>query len=117
MRRQIDRSVLEMAFMGYEAERQKIEAAMVAIRKQLGVRGKSAAGPINTAGATPRRKRQLSAAALRRISAAQKKRWAAFHKSKAEKSAPKKAAVKRKLSPERKAALVANLAKASTTGS
>jgi len=56
----------------------------------------------------------MSAAALRRISLAQKKRWAAYHAKQggtAKKAAPKKTA-KRKMSSERKAALVANLAKA-----
>ncbi len=38
------------------------------------------------------------------------KRWAAVHK--AEKTAPKKAPAKKRMSPARKAALVANLAKA-----
>jgi hypothetical protein len=49
----------------------------------------------------------LSAAARKRIAAAQKKRWAAFHK--AQKPAPKKVAMRkaapnRTLSPKRKAA-------------
>jgi hypothetical protein len=109
----LDSSILEMALVGLRAEAQRIEAAMAAIRKQLGVR-RSAALSISTDGATPRR-RQMSAAALRRISLAQKKRWAAYHAKQgatARKATPKKTTAKRKMSPERKAALVANLAKA-----
>jgi hypothetical protein len=111
----IDSSIIEMALVGLQSEAQRIEAAMAAIRKQLGVRGKSAAVSISTDGATPRRKHYISAAALRRISLAQKKRWAAYHAKQggtAKKAGSKKTVVKRKMSPERKAALVANLAKA-----
>jgi hypothetical protein len=107
MRRQIDRCILEMALVGYESERQEIANAMAAIQKQLGGRATKVTA---SKGAKP--KRHLSAAALRRISAAQKKRWAAFHKSKAEKPAPAKKVAKKKMSAERRAALVANLAKA-----
>ena len=111
----IDSSILEMALVGLKAEAHRIEEKMAAIRKHLGVRGKTAAVSISTDGATPRRKRQMSAAALRRISSAQKKRWAAFHAKQgatAKTAAPKKTTAKKKMSPERKAALVANLAKA-----
>jgi hypothetical protein len=97
----IDSSILEMALVGLQSEAQRIEEKMAAIRKHLGVRGKTAALSFSRDGAAPRRRRQLSAAALRRISLAQKKRWAAFHAKK-----------KRKLSPAAKAKLAANLAKA-----
>jgi hypothetical protein len=61
---QVDKLTLEMALVGYEAERQKIEATMAALRKQIGGRpvGRSA---ING----PRPKRVLSADAKRRIAA------------------------------------------------
>jgi hypothetical protein len=113
----IDSSILEMALVGLQSEAQKIEAAMAAIRKRLGVRGKRAAVSISTDGAAPRRKRHMSAAALKRIVAAQKKRWAAYHAKQgatAKKAAPKKTTAKRTMSPERRAALAANLAKART---
>jgi hypothetical protein len=100
--KQIDRSILEMALIGYEAERQKIEAAMAAIRKQ--VDGHGAAPTVN---GVRRPKRNMSAAARRRIAAAQRKRWAAFHAEKKAGAAPK-----RKLSAAVKAKLAANLAKA-----
>src|ERR1035437_5985732 len=67
--------------------------------------------PAKTATAKPKRK--MSAAGKKAISEATKKSWAAFHATKqAKKPALKKAVAKRRLSPARKAALVANLAKA-----
>ena len=63
-----DASTLEMALVGYQIERQKIDERIRAIQAQL--RGKAGATPA----AAP--KRVLSAAARRRIALAQKKRWA-----------------------------------------
>jgi hypothetical protein len=65
----------------------------------------------------PKAKRKISAAGRKAISDATKKRWAAVHAAAAKpaaqkKTAAKKAVAKKKLSPARKAALVANLAKA-----
>ena len=64
-------------------------------------------------------KRRMSVAGRKAISDATKKRWAAVHAAAAKtkpvvaKNAPaKKAVAKKRLSPARKAALVANLAKA-----
>jgi hypothetical protein len=100
-----DRVTLEMALIDYEAERQKIDAAMAAIRKQ--VDGHAAAPVVDGA---RRPKRAMSAAARRRIAAAQRKRWAAFHAEK--KGGTAKTAPRRKLSAAAKAKLAANLAKA-----
>jgi hypothetical protein len=108
MPKQLDPSMLGMALIGYEAERRRIDLKIAEIQGQLGGRTQYVAA--STDGAKPRR--ILSPAARKRIAAAQKKRWAAFHRSKAEKPAPKKAAAKRKLSPAAKANLVANLKKA-----
>src|SRR5215831_18368276 len=102
--KQLDRSTLEMALIGYEAERQKIEAAMAAIRKQVDGRATAPA-----ADGTRRPKRIMSAAARRRIAAARRRRWAAFH---AEQKGSAKTAPRRKLSAAAKAGLAANLAKA-----
>jgi hypothetical protein len=111
MPQRIDSSVLEMALVGCKAELQKIVGAMNAISKELGVRRNGATAPTISDRAKP--KRVMSPAARRRIAAAQKKRWAAFHaKQKAPAKAAKKTTAKKKLSPARKAALVANLAKA-----
>src|SRR5215469_18815657 len=97
----IDSSILEMALVGLQSEAQRIEEKMAAIRKHLGVRGKTAALSFSRDGGAPRRRRQLSAAALRRISLAQKKRWAAYHAKQGatpKKAAPKKTAAKKKMS-------------------
>ncbi|HTS64991.1 MAG TPA: hypothetical protein VMH28_23370 [Candidatus Acidoferrales bacterium] len=99
-----DVSILEAALIGYQSELAKIDAAMEAIRAQLGGRTVQADSP------GPGR-RPMSAAARRRIAAAQKKRWAQFH-SRPKGPAKKAAAPKRKLSPAAKAKLIANLAKA-----
>jgi hypothetical protein len=105
MPKQPDPSLLEMALVGYAEQRREIENAIAAIRSQLGERSK----PTTAHGAGPKRK--LSVAARKRIATAQKKRWKEFHQQRAEAQKPV-AALKRKLSPARKAALVANLAKA-----
>jgi hypothetical protein len=102
---QTDRLTLEMALIGYEAERQKIEAAMAAIRKQ--VDGHAAAPAVNGARGP---KRVMSAADKRRIAAAQRRRWAAFHAE--QKGGSAKIEPRRKLSAAAKAKLAANLAKA-----
>jgi hypothetical protein len=100
-----DRSTLEMALIGYEAERQKIEAAIAAIRKQVDGHG---AAPAVSGVLKP--KRVMSPAAKRRIAAAQRKRWVAFHAE--QKAGAAKTVPKRKLSAAAKAKLAANPAKA-----
>ena len=115
MPKQIDTSFLEMALVGYRAELHKIEASMSAIRKQLGVRGSSRVPRVARMETV---KHHMTAAGRKHIAEAQHKRWAAYrakHKTpaKAAKAAASKpTTAKKKLSPERKAALAANLAKA-----
>ena len=71
-----DRATLvEMALVGYQIEKEKIEGKIREIQSQL--EGKPVAAVARKA---PVVKRALSAAARRRISAAQKKRWAEHHK-------------------------------------
>ncbi len=70
-----DLSILRAALTGYQAERDRIDAAMAAIRLRF---GQKADGP-SLAPARPKRK--LSVAARKRIAAAQKKRWAAYRKA------------------------------------
>jgi len=70
-----DPELLKAALVGYEHERAVIVEKIAEIQRQLGNR---AAAP-STNGAKPRR--QMSPAARRRIAAAQRKRWAAFHKA------------------------------------
>lgn len=62
---------LKMAVVGLEYEKEKIDAGIAEVRRLLG----AAARPM-------RRRNPISAAGRRRISAAQKKRWAEFRKAK-----------------------------------
>src|ERR1017187_3856821 len=83
------------------------KAIAEAQRKRWAASKGEAESPSKTATAKPKRK--MSAAGKKAISEATKKRWAAFHAAKAKPVVAKKAAVARtKLSPARKAALVAN---------
>jgi hypothetical protein len=74
-----DHALLEAALIGYQHQLDQIESKMAELRSQLG--GKSPAAAAKTA-AVPGRKRQMSAAARKRIAAAQKKRWAEYHRLK-----------------------------------
>lgn len=111
MPKQLDSSILQMALIGYQRSLENIETKISELQNRLGGRAAKPAASETTDGGKPRRK--MSGAARKRIADAQKKRWKEFH-AKAEKSAPvaEKAPAKRKLSPARKAALVANLKKA-----
>ncbi len=75
-----DQTTLQMALVGYQLERQRIEERIKEIQSQLGHgRGRPAAGGAGKQESAPR-KRVLSAAARRRIALAQKKRWAEHRK-------------------------------------
>ncbi len=90
----IDEATLQMALIGYQAELSRIEQRMAEIRSQLG-------GRVDPAVATKAmRKRTMSAAARARIAAAQKKRWAAFHKGKKAAAASEAPKAKRRISEE-----------------
>ncbi len=69
-----DLTTLRMALVGYQVEKQKIEARIAEIQAQLA--GKVVASPTAAAEKTAAPKRILSAAARKRIAQAQKKRWA-----------------------------------------
>jgi len=71
-----DRSLLEAALVGYQAQLAEIQQAMLNIRGMLGQQ------PAAAASSKPAR-RKMSAAGRRRIAAAQKKRWADYNKRKA----------------------------------
>jgi hypothetical protein len=75
-----DHAMLEMALIGYEHERERIVAKIHELQSQL--KGKPAASAaVATPAAKPGSgKRVLSAAARKRIAAAQKKRWAEHRK-------------------------------------
>ena len=65
----LDRNTLEMALIGYEAERARIQAVIADVQARL-------RGNAETAESAPK-KRTMSAAARARIGEAQRKRWAA----------------------------------------
>ncbi len=74
-----DLTTLQMALVGYQIEKQKIEDKIRQIQGQL--KGRRIALPSDAvAKRAGGRKRVLSAAARRRIAAAQKKRWAEHRK-------------------------------------
>jgi hypothetical protein len=74
----IDTTTLQMALIGYEAERQKIQAKIAELQRQLGRRNGNARTPVADT-PTKRGRRRMSAAARKRIADAQKKRWAEYH--------------------------------------
>jgi hypothetical protein len=73
-----DLSTLQMALVGYELERRKIEDRIREIQAKL--KGKHTTAPPAAAEKKPAVKRFLSAEARKRIAAAQKKRWAEHRK-------------------------------------
>jgi len=79
----IDPATLQAALIGYQLEKESIEGKIAEIRKQLGRRASTQADGASAPGR--RKKRTLSAAARKRIAAAQRKRWRAYKKAKAAK--------------------------------
>jgi hypothetical protein len=77
-----DLSTLQMALVGYQFEKQKIDEKIRQIETQLKGGKASRPEPAAEAKAKPVR-RQLSAAARKRIAAAQRKRWAEHRRMKA----------------------------------
>ncbi len=73
-----DLSTLQMALVGYEMERQKIDDRIREIQAKL--KGKHTPGPAAAAEKKAVVKRVLSPEARKRIAAAQKKRWAEHRK-------------------------------------
>jgi hypothetical protein len=77
-----DPTILQMALVGYQLEKDKIEAKIKEIQAQLkGKKGAIASAPAEKPAAV---KRVLSPEARKRIAAAQKKRWAEHRKAKAQ---------------------------------
>jgi hypothetical protein len=74
-----DPGLLQAALYGYQMEKEKIEAKIRDLQAQL--KGKKA--PVAASKPAKSGKRQMSESARARIAAAQKKRWAEFHKKKA----------------------------------
>jgi hypothetical protein len=83
------REILEAALQGLELQRQKLDDQIAQVRSLLGRRvgrppknGGAHASTASAGSASP--KRMLSEEARKRIATAQKRRWAAFRKSKAQ---------------------------------
>jgi len=76
-----DLTTLQMALVGYEVERQKIDDRIREIQAKL--KGKHTPAPPAAAEKKPAPRRFLSAEARKRIAAAQKKRWAEHRKRQA----------------------------------
>jgi hypothetical protein len=75
-----DPGLLQAALYGYQMEKEKIEAKIRELQAQL--KGKRVGAPA-TKSAKSGGRREMSDAARARIAAAQRKRWAEFHKKKA----------------------------------
>ena len=73
-----DLSTLQMALVGYEIEKQRIEDKISEIRARL--KGKPAASKASAEPKAAKVRRVLSPAARKRIAAEQKKRWAEHRK-------------------------------------
>ena len=73
-----DLSTLQMALVGYEIEKQKIEDKISEIQAKL--KGKTVTAKATAEPKEAKVKRVLSPAARKRIAAAQKKRWAEHRK-------------------------------------
>jgi len=76
-----DAQLLKAALLGYQAERDRIDKAIADIKKRMGKGGGDIPTPFaaKRAGGTGR---TMSPEARDRIAAAQRKRWAKWHKSK-----------------------------------
>lgn len=74
-----DQTLLEAALIGYQHQADQLAEKIADIQRQLG--GKSSNGTPKLA-TVPGKKRAMSAAARKRIAAAQKKRWAEYHRLK-----------------------------------
>ncbi len=73
-----DLTTLQMALVGYQVERQKIEEKISELQAKL--KGKHVGVSASPTGGGTRAKRVLSPAARARIAAAQRKRWAEHRK-------------------------------------
>jgi hypothetical protein len=74
-----DNTLLEAALIGYQHQRDLLDAKIAELRQELGGKTPVAAKPAAASGG---KKREMSAAARKRIAAAQKKRWAEYHRLK-----------------------------------
>jgi hypothetical protein len=103
--------IITAAIVGFEEQKRQIDVKIAELRTML------TGGPTEVA-VTPeapatRKRRKMSAAGRKAIAEAQRKRWAASKKAAApDPNKVSKVPAKRRMTAARKAALVANLAKA-----
>ncbi len=77
-----DPNLLSAALEGLELQRQRIDEQIAQVRAMLGGRKPAKAAPAAAAPNTEKpARRQLSAAARKRIAMAQKRRWAEYRKT------------------------------------
>jgi hypothetical protein len=76
-----DDSMLQMALVGYEIERQRIIQEISRVQALLG--GGAAGAATDRSVPATRKKRVLSPAARKKIAEASRRRWAAYRKAKA----------------------------------
>ena len=97
----LTKEILAAAISGFEAQKRRIDAQIAGIRAML---SGNVTEPAAVPGSSERPKRRMSAAARRKIAAAQRKRWANA-KAGSEPEAPAKP--KRRLSAAGRAAIIA----------
>lgn len=72
--------ILAAALHGLEAQRARLDTPIAEVRRLLGARLQQPSAPSEA----PRPKRKMSAAGRKRMAQAAKRRWAGFHRQKAE---------------------------------
>lgn len=75
--RKLSKDILQAALIGFQHMRDQLEQRIADLRTQVGAQIASKIAPAGRAKKAAPKKRGMSAAARRRISLAQKKRWAA----------------------------------------
>jgi hypothetical protein len=81
----LDAATLQAALVGYQAERDRIKAAIADLEQRLGKKGdgRRRAGAASTEKAAKRNRSRMSAEGRARIAEAQRKRWATLKKGNA----------------------------------
>ena len=90
----LSHEILSAALAGLEAQREKVDSQIAAVRRMLRARPEPTAAdgtPKTAAPQAPGRRRRMSAGARRRIAEAQRKRWEAYHQAQQAPSTAKKA--------------------------
>jgi hypothetical protein len=102
--------IINAAIVGFDQQKLRIDTQIAELRAML-YGGSTKPTPATTPEPPTTKRRKFSASARRRMKEAQQRRWAKI-RGESERPAPATSKPKRRLSKARKAALVANLAKA-----